>query len=557
MKNKNERTHVRQRAPLSSLNPVLLICAGVSLAACSHVGVDLATEAPVSEPVASNVSDEPIERPALCAADPGWIAAGRTAALEPPEPSPPLDLLGRLRERFALERHLDPAVERELAWYAGHPQYLGRVFSRAERYLFHIAAELDERGMPLELALLPVVESAFDPFAYSHGRAAGLWQIIPGTGRRLGLRQNWWYDGRRDVIESTRAALDYLQALHEQFDGDWLLAVAGYNSGEGNVARALRRAREAATGSDFWSIRAYLPRETRAYVPRLLAIAALVADPAEHGIELEQIPDAPYFTVIHTGGQIDIALAAELAEISTDRLYELNPGVNRWATDPDGPHRVLVPVASTLSFASGLARLGERERVEWTRHQIRPGQSLIRIARRYGTTPEVLREVNGLRGNTIRAGQHLMVPHAVKSLSAYTQSVEARTERRQAQARSGQRYEHAVQPGETLWAIARRYGVTTRDLASWNAMAPGDVLSVGRELVVWSTRAVGAPSANTNRIRRLTYTVRRGDSLSRISTRFRVTVADLLQWNNSLSADHYLQPGQQLTVYVDVTEQST
>lgn len=557
MKNKNERTHASERTRQPSSRPLLLVCASIFLTACGHLGLDLRGDALVSEPVASNVEPAQLKRPALCPADPAWLEAGRTADLDPPEPPPPLDLVGRLRTQFALERHSDPAVEREVTWYSGHPEYLGRVFSRAERYLYHIAGELEDRGMPLELALLPVVESAFDPFAYSHGRAAGLWQIIPGTGRWLGLRQNWWYDGRRDVIESTRAALDYLQTLHEQFDGDWLLAVAGYNSGAGNVERALRRAREAGTGLDFWSIRGHLPRETRAYVPRLLAIAALVAEPETHGVELPQIPDAPYFNVIHTGGQIDVALAADLAGISTDRLYELNPGVNRWATDPDGPHRLLVPVASTLRFASGLARLGERERVEWTRHRIQPGQSLIRIARRYGTTPEVLREVNDLRGNTIRAGQHLMVPHAVKSLSAYTQSVEARTERRQAQTRSGQRYEHAVQPGETLWAIARRYGVTTRDLASWNAMAPGDTLSIGRELVVWSTQAVGTPAANTNRIRRLTYTVRRGDSLSRISTRFRVTVTDLLQWNDSLSADRYLQPGQQLTVYVDVTEQST
>ncbi len=554
MNKKNERTHAPARNLRSVLAPAALACASMLLAACSHVAVESRADVPDAEPAASHGADE---RPGLCAADPAWLAAGRTAALELPAPAPVLDLIGRIRTGFALGRHRDAAVERELDWYARHPAYLGRVFARAERYLFHIAAALEDRSMPLELALLPVVESAFDPFAYSHGRAAGLWQIIPGTGRRLGLRQNWWHDGRRDVIESTRAALDYLQALHEQFDGDWLLAVAGYNSGEGNVARALRRAREAGTGLDFWSIRADLPRETRTYVPRLLAIAALVADPAGHGIELPHIPDAPYFAIINTGGQIDVALAAELAEISTDRLYELNPGVNRWATDPEGPHRLLVPVASTLSIASGLARLGARERVQWTRHRIRPGQSLIRIAQRYGTTPEVIREANGLSGNTIRAGQHLMVPHAVKSLDAYTQSVEARTARRQAQARSGQRYEHAVQPGETLWAIARRYGVSTRDLATWNAMAPGDVLSVGRELVVWSSKAVGTIAANADRIRRLTYTVRRGDSLSRISTRFRVTVADLLQWNTSISADRYLQPGQQLTVYVDVTEQST
>jgi len=552
----NERTYEPERTTRLGLNFLLLACAVAALSACSRFAIEAPTAHPVAEPVATDIASESIEGPALCPAEAAWIAAGRTASLEPPAPQPPLDLIGRIRTRFTLEQLDDPDVKRELDWYASHPEYLGRVFGRAERYLHHIAGELENRDMPAELALLPIVESAFDPFAYSHGRAAGLWQIIPGTGRRLGLRQNWWYDGRRDVIESTRAALDYLEALHAQFDGDWLLAVAGYNAGEGNVARALRRARESGTGTDFWSIRADLPRETRSYVPRLLAISALVTDPAEHGIGLPEIPDKPYFTVINSGGQIDVALAADLAEISTDRLYELNPGINRWATDPDGPHRLLVPVASTLSLATGLAQLGERERVQWTRHQIRPGQSLIRIAQRYATTPEVLREVNNLRGNTIRAGQHLMVPHAVKSLSAYTQSVEARTERRQAQARSGQRYEHAVQPGDTLWAIARRYDVTTRDLATWNAMAPGDVLSIGQALVVWSATAIGAPAANTNRIRRLTYTVRRGDSLSRISTRFRVSVPDLLQWN-SLSADRYLQPGQQLTVYVDVTEQST
>jgi membrane-bound lytic murein transglycosylase D len=181
---------------------------------------------------------------------------------------------------------------------------------------------------------------------------------------------------------------------------------------------------------------------------------------------------------------------------------------------------------------------------------------LIHIAREYGTTPEVLREVNGIPGSTIRAGQYLMVPHAVKSVDAYTQTVEARTARKQNQPRSGERYEHAVRPGESLWAIARRYGVSTRELAQWNAMAPGDVLSVGRELVVWTNRDVAPqPASNTDRIRRLTYTVRRGDSLSGISTRFRVSVGELTRWN-SLSAEKYLQPGQQLVLYVDVTEQS-
>ena len=186
-------------------------------------------------------------------------------------------------------------MRREVAWYTRHQPYIERVFQRSERYLFHIVEALQARNMPTDLALLPVVESAFDPFAYSHGRAAGLWQIIPGTAKRLGLRQNWWYDGRRDVLESTRAALDYLQHLHARFDGDWLLAIAGYNSGEGNVARAIRRAEADGRAIDFWGIQRYLPAETRTYVPRLLAIRELVADPAQHGITLPVLTNEPYF----------------------------------------------------------------------------------------------------------------------------------------------------------------------------------------------------------------------------------------------------------------------
>lgn len=533
----------------------------VWLSACAQPGLRPAEDS--GAPAPPTAAAPPVEKLAPPRAQvpnppPPYDQALLKDGLTNPGPAPvvlPTDVLERIRLAMLLEQSDNAAVQRELAWYARHPDYMERVFGRAQRYLHHIVEALDERQMPLDLALLPVVESAFDPFAYSHGRAAGLWQIIPGTGRRLGLKQDWWYDGRRDVVESTRAALDYLESLHQMFDGDWLLAVAGYNSGPGNVSRALKRARRAGEPTDFWHISAYLPRETRTYVPRLLAVARLVADPAAHGISLPEIPNTPYFAVIDTGGQIDMTLAAELASLSTDQLYELNAGVNRWATDPAGPHRLLLPFDSGADFSAALAELGERDRVEWTRHQIKNGESLSQIARRYRTTVEVLKEVNGLRGNMIRAGQALMVPHAVADLRDYSQSQDQRAARQQARGRDGQRYAHVVQPGETLWAISRRYAVSTRELASWNAMAPGDVLSVGRELVVWTDNAPALQSSN-ERIRRLTYTVRRGDSLSRISRRFRVSVGELQNWN-SLSADRYLQPGQQITVYVNVTEQST
>lgn len=484
----------------------------------------------------------------------------------PTPPAEEADLLARIRRQLVLPTHrasgeLDPLVKRELDWFAAHPEYLDRVFTRAEPYLYFIVNELEARKMPLDLALLPVIESAFDPFAYSRGRAAGLWQIIPSTGRRLGLKQDWWFDARRDVVQSTRAALDYLEELADQFDGDWLLAVAGYNSGEGNVVRALARAGASPEQSaTFWDARPYLPVETRTYVPRLLALIELVSAPQNYDLSLPALANEPYFAPVETGGQIDMALAAELAGIEAEKLYKLNPGVNRWATDPEGPDRLLVPADAADTLSDALDALGERERVSWSRHRVKAGESLIAIASHYQTTPALLRDVNGISGNLIRAGDFLMVPHAVKSLAAYTESADARAARTRATVRAGLKLEHVVAPGESLWSIARRYDVNVRNLAAWNAMAPGDVLSIGRKLVVWSRKSSlevamsGTPTANAQ-IRRVTYTVRRGDSLSAIATRFRVRLAELVRWN-SLSLEGYLKPGQKLIMYVDVTEQS-
>ena len=465
------------------------------------------------------------------------------------------DLVGRIRGGLRLPPAQDPAVAAELDWFVARPDYLQRILARSGRYLHHIVESLERRDMPTDLALLPVVESAFDPFAYSHGRAAGLWQIIPETGRRLGLKQNRWTDERRDVLESTRAALDYLQYLNELFAGDWLLAVAGYNAGEGQVTRAIRRAEAAGQPTDFWHVRRHLPAETRTYVPRLLALQQLLASPHEYGVVLPAIPDAPYFEVVATGGPLDMALAAELAGLSTDELYRLNPGVNRWATDPDGPHRLLLPVSRAEAFAAALGRLESADRVRWSRHRVSAGDTLGELARAHQTTPGVLMEVNGLRSDMIRVGQDLLIPRAVRDLGEYTQMRDARVARVRNQPRDGERRAYVVRAGDTLWNISRRYDVTVGTLARWNAMAPGDVLPVGRELVFWTDTAT-LPPAQPERIRRLTYTVREGDSLYRISTRFRVSVAQLLEWND-LALERYLQPGQRLVMYVDVTKQTT
>ncbi|MEO0365272.1 MAG: LysM peptidoglycan-binding domain-containing protein [Pseudomonadota bacterium] len=470
------------------------------------------------------------------------------------EAAAPADLLERMRQGFTLPIEAHARTDAQRNWYVRHPEYLNRVFDRSRPYLHFIVSEIERRGMPLELALLPIVESAFDPFAYSHGRAAGLWQIIPGTGRRFGLSQNWWYDGRRDVLASTRAALDYLEFLAKRYDGDYELAVAAYNSGEGTVDRAIRRNRKAGKPTTFWDLK--LPRETSSYVPKLLALADIVGRPSRFELSLPVIQDERQLAVVETGGQIDLALAAELAAIDIDALYRLNPGYNQWATAPDGPHTLVVPATQEMQFLTALDALPDDQRMRWQRHKIREGQSLSEIAEQYNVTVKTLQQTNQLSGTMIRAGQHLLVPTASAPRDSYALSASARLSRQQNRTREGVRVEHRVKPGESFWTIAKQYSVGTRELAKWNNMAPRDTLAVGKKLVIWTKKPGGSPVASSTTTRKLYYTVRNGDSLARIASRFRVRVKDLVQWNN-LDIDRYLRPGQKLTMFVDVTRQSS
>lgn len=449
----------------------------------------------------------------------------------------------------------DGRVQNELNWFSAHGEYLQRVATRAQPYLYYIVHEIDARKMPLDIALLPVVESAFDPFAYSNGRAAGLWQFIPGTGRRFDLKQDWWYDGRRDVAASTHAALDYLQYLHDQFNDDWLLALAAYNSGGGTVSRAIARNQHLGLPTDFWHLD--LPAETRAYVPRLLAICELVATQGHFGVDLPAIPNSAYLAQVDVDGQIDLATAAKLAGITTEQMYLLNPGFNRWATDPDGPYTLLVPQDKEAEFKQSLADMPPHDRVQWATHRVRNGDTLGGLAARYHTTLAVLRQLNGIRGNTIYQNQTLLVPVARATLADATLHAEARVAKLQ---QRDSAHVHHVRNGESLWSIAQHYGVDVNDLAAWNRINIHSLLHIGQKLVIRSghghfiTTSYDADPNDTRRT--IYYTVRQGDSLSSISTRFRVSVDDIAGWNNIDTGD-YLQPGQHLTLHVDVTDQST
>lgn len=455
----------------------------------------------------------------------------------------------RVRDELSFDVPDNKRINAQRRWYLKHPAYMERVVKRAKPYLYYITETLEAHDMPSELVLLPIVESAFDPFAYSHGRAAGMWQFIPGTGKRFGMKQTWWYDGRRDVVASTEGAIKYLNYLLKMFDGNWLHALAAYNSGEGRVAKAIRKNKRAGKPTDFWSLD--LPKETRAYVPKLLALADILANHDQYDFAWTPVDNAPVLAIVETGSQIDLALAADMAGISLETLHALNPGFNRWATDPNGPHRLVVPIDKGGMFEQALAETDDSKWLNWVRHKVKSGDSLLKLAKHYHTTVDIIRKVNEMRGNMIRVGDHLLVPVALKSLDSYSLSEDQRLAATQSRPRKGHQLTHTVKSGDTFWDLSREYKVNLRSLAKWNGMAPTDTLRPGQKLVIW-VKQVSESQRDNAIMRSLTYTVRRGDSLARIAGRFKVSVKDIQKWNQ-IDPKRYLQPGQKLKLYVDVT----
>lgn len=481
----------------------------------------------------------------------------------------------RIRRGFRLPDHDDPRVEPDLNWYASRPDYIDRTFKRARPYLHYIVEQVEKRGMPTEIALLPVVESAFQPFAYSHSNAAGIWQFISGTAKRYDIKINWWYDGRRDIKASTDAALNYLEYLSKEFDGDWLLALAAYNSGEGTVRRAIRNNQSRGLDTSYWDLD--LPRETRGYVPKLLAIARIVEHPEDYNISLEDIPNRTQIVAVPIDSQLDLALAAEMASMSLEELYLLNPGYNRWATSPNGPHRLLLPRDRAEQFKAKLAKLPIQKRMKWLHHQVARGETLSQIARKYGLSVDAVRRANDLKDRRVKRGQHLVIPTATLS------NVESspNTERRKSGKKSKDSTTYVVKKGDTLHKVARLNDVPVKELAAWNNLSTQDKLRIGQKLTikqddtsqnteVTATAVASAiPSINTTHpslsgpgkvlgselvTRKISYQVRHGDSLTRISRRFNVTIAQIRHWNPGVKKR--VHAGQTLTVYVDVTKLS-
>ena len=449
------------------------------------------------------------------------------------------DLWAQLRAGFKLPDKQRAAVKTRARVYAKTPHQVERIFRKGKPYLAYIHAEVARRDLPAEVTLLPFIESGYNPFAYSQSRAAGLWQFIPGTGKQFGLKQDWWYDGRRDVIASTNAALDYLVQLNREFKGDWLLTFAAYNAGGGTVRNAIKRNRKAGKPTNYWQLE--LPTETEKYIPKLLAISTIVESPDKYAVTLPPVSTTPMFTAVDTDRQLDITVAAELADIDAGDLYALNPGLNRWTTHPEGPHTLAIPVEKSRLFEEKLAQLPESARVLWKRHTIQRGETLSGLAQRYDTTVAALTHINSLDPDRIRAGTKIMIPGSVKDPTRYA----ALSRRLQQNRNNSRKLTYKVRSGDNLWSIARRHQVSVKQVARWNRVDSQALLKPGQKLVIWK----GGKAADQPQ-KPLIYTVRNGDSLYRISRKFKVSIAQLRKWNN-LPKGKYLQPGQNLKLYVD------
>ena len=380
--------------------------------------------------------------------------------------APPADIWDRIRAGYAMPELDDPLVAKWEKYYADRPEYMARIVERSSKYMFYIVTELERRGLPLEIALLPMIESAFNPIAHSSAKAAGIWQFIPSTGVDYGMKQDWWSDSRRDIVQATNGAIDYLSKLHGMF-GDWQLALASYNWGEGSVGRAVQRSKASGGPGNYLALN--MPAETRNYLPKLQAVKNIIRNPAAYGLTIATVPNEPYFKTITLAHAIDLKRAAQLAEMTEADFVALNPAHNRPVIGGRSEYQVLLPANKADTF---LARLesNEKPRVSWMAYRTRIGDRMDVLAERFGTTVAALKSVNGIRtvAPTLPAGYHLLVPSDGPSEDAlgsiknavftkFPEYVPPRV--------------HKVRSGETFASVAKRYGVAPHTLAQWNRMA--------------------------------------------------------------------------------------
>ncbi|OAM52951.1 lytic transglycosylase [Methylovorus sp. MM2] len=460
------------------------------------------------------------------------------------------DLWQRIKDGYAMP-DLDSAyTANHESWYAARPDYVRRMVDRSQKYLFHIVEEVQKRGMPTEIALLPMVESAFNPQAYSTSRASGIWQFVPATGKDFGLKQNWWVDSRRDVTAATNAALTYLQRLHVMF-GSWDLALAAYNAGEGTVRRAIERNRAQGLPTDYQSLQ--LPPETRNYVPKLQAIKNIMTHPEDYGLRIQAIANRPYFTKVTAPEQIDSHLAAKLAEVTFEEFVSLNPEYNRPVITANGSvHEILLPVGAADKFKTNLAAY-DKPLVSWQTYHAKRGERMENIARKFGIGLAQLRDVNDLPSKKMLSNaQPILVPSANLSDTPIVMDDHTFTDQSVATSNKQNTKQHTVKSNETLAAIAKRYGVTPKQLMAANQLKNAKLkadqilnISPSTQIAKQQTPAKTKLAKKTTN-KKIQYVVKRGDTLDSIAKKFDVARDDLQRWNK-ISGSH-IAPGLKLTV---------
>ncbi|HYC35115.1 MAG TPA: transglycosylase SLT domain-containing protein [Usitatibacter sp.] len=398
-------------------------------------------------------------------------------------PMPDPDLWHRIRVGFLMDALDSPLVQEQEAWYASRPEYIKRFVDRGSRYMHYIVEQVEKRGMPMEVALLPIIESAFTPRAMSRAKASGIWQFIPSTGKSYGLTQNWWRDNRNDVVAATDAALNYLQRLHDMF-GNWELAFAAYNCGEGCVGRAIAANQKRGLPTDYLSLK--LPPETRHYVPKLIAVKNIVLSPVSYGIEIESIPDSPYFTTVEAPARIDVKLAAALAEMDEEEFAALNPAHNKpVAVSVSGTNRLVLPVDKVQVFKDNL-EAWDKPLVSWTTYNARRGESLDAIARRHGMVAAQLRAANDSlrldRRGRLRAGGPVMVPIRAGSRAVALGEAAAKQLATTVSMPANTAKTYVVRAGDTLYDIARRFNTGVDKLLALNKLTAKSIIQPGLRL---------------------------------------------------------------------------
>lgn len=486
--------------PILSLSGLLLLsgCASTGISNGTEPGADSATSAQGDNAVL-------IKQPELAKLEPiipggAWqpITPAQVKSQEVAPTAPPADLWARIRLGFAMPNLENELVGNREQWYATRPDYIFRMTERSSKYLFHIVEELERRNMPSELALLPFIESAFNPQAVSSAKAAGMWQFMPATGKYFELTQNAFRDDRRDVLASTRAALDYLQKLYGMF-GDWHLALAAYNWGEGSVSRAIAKSRRAGLGVTYTDIN--MPSETRYYVPKLQAVKNIVANPQAFNTSLPEIGNHPYFQTVDIRNDIDVALAAKLAEISLKDFKELNPSVHRPVIMAAGTPQILLPWDNAKIFHRNLAAYSGGQLASWTVWQVPTTMKPAEAARRAGISEAELRSVNHIPPRVvIKAGSSLLVPRTDRNTVDIAGHIADNGRLALAPEVILKRRVLKAGKRDSVASVAKRYRVSPESVADWNKVSASAKFKAGQQIVMYlpaSTRSLVRAKSKT------------------------------------------------------------